>query len=105
MDVLKAILDIEKKAQNVIDTFDSITVEETESIKEELKKLEEDENKDTSLKIEKIKAKNEEYLKTELEKSTALMAEKDKALEKKFSENEKLWISEIIERITGGDVI
>ena len=41
MDMLKAILDIEKKAQNIVDTFDSLTQEENEKTQKQLSELEE----------------------------------------------------------------
>ena len=103
MDILKAILDIEKKVQDISGAYDELKQKETEKTEKILSELEEralKERKEALLKYtEEIKAEFE----CELKESSALLSERIEHLEKFFSENEALWTEEIFERIITGD--
>lgn len=103
MDILKAILDIEKKIQDISGTYDELKQKETEKTKEILSKLEENAQKERDEAILKYKEEIEAELKRGLKENSALLSERIEALEKTFSENEASWTSEIFERIIKGD--
>ena len=103
MDMLKAILDIEKKAQNIVDTFDSLTQEENEKTQNQLSELEEKADEEIKLQTAELEAKCEEELKSELKENAKVMQDKTDAMEKNFSENRERWVKEITHRIIGGD--
>ena len=103
MDMLKAILDIEKKAQKIASTFDLSALEEKQKTEKILEELEEEENLKVNEELSIIKIKNEKELKAELDKNFTLMTERLKAMEKFFEDNEKRWINEITQKITGGN--
>ena len=103
MDMLKAILDIEKKAQNIVDTFDSLTQEENEKTQKQLSELEEKADEEIKLQTAELEARCEEELKSELEENAKVMQDKTGAMEKYFSETRERWVKEITQRIIGGD--
>ena len=104
MDILKAILKIEKKAQEISDGFEEIKAEEnkkTETILKELKTNAEIEYKN---KVTKLSKDITDSLNSELEKNHTDSEKKLCDMEKYFSDNENLWISEITENIIKGDI-
>lgn len=103
MDMLKAILDIEKKAQKIVDTFDLSALEENEKTIAFLKEFEEKEETKAKEEISAFYEKCEKELKEELKANCLLMAEKKEATEKLFYENQRRWTDEIMKKILGGD--
>ena len=105
MDMLKAILDIEKKAQKIASTFDLSALEEKQKTNKALEELKKKEALKISKELSVIRLKNEKELKDALEKNLSLMTEKSEKIQKFFQDNEARWINEITQKITGGDAL
>ena len=103
MDMLKAILDIEKKAQEIAGTYDKNVLEETKKTEKILKELEEAESLKAKEELALALKLHEKYFKTKNEEIINIMKEKSGRLEQIFEEKREIWINEITQKIIGGD--
>lgn len=102
---MKAILDIESKAQGIMNTLGDIRAENEKNTEEELKKLKEKAQAETAAKIAdytaELEAKSAQDM-AELERS---MKERGAALEKTFNDNKSRWVKEITDAIVKDDTL
>ena len=103
MDIMKAILDIESKAQGIINTLDEIQEENDKQIAQELKEIEEQMKVRANSKVEEYKAELDEKTHREIIELEKLMDTRRQTLEKTFNEKYKQWVKEITEAVVKDD--
>ncbi len=102
MDIMKAILDIEEKAQSIMNTTDDIGEEMRKETEKRIAEINEGMKKDAEEKISIHRANAEKKMKSELETLEADFGKKLGALETAFAENKARWVKEITDNVKEG---
>ena len=105
MDIMKAILDIENKAQTIMGEMGRFKVEKDEEIKQQLLKIEDDIKKDADKRIADFKREIEEKQISELEMIERYLDEKSKYLLKVYEDNNEAWAQEIFDSVVRNEDI
>lgn len=103
MDMMKAILDIEKKAQEIENSTCVLMADISRETDKNIQKIAEETKKNADAKIEEFRNKEEAFA---LEVQSAVKAENEKtfsSLEEKFAKDRAAWISGITDEIIKGD--
>ena len=99
MDIIKAILDIEDKAQRIVGTLDEMCSENEKEIEAEIESMTAEMKSHAEFEIEKYKNETEEKKNQETEEIERSMQQKKAALEKTFADNRESWLRDITEAI------
>lgn len=102
MDIMKAILDIEEKAQSIMNTTDDIGEEMRRDTEKRIAEIDAGMKKDADEKISVHRAKAEKKMKSELESLEKDFGKKLDALENAFAENRARWVKEITDNVKEG---
>lgn len=105
MDIMKAILDIESKAQGIINTMSDIKTESEANVQQELKRVEAEMECMAVEKIAKHKAKLDVERKEKLLELENFAQEKKIKLEQIYSEKRSAWVEEIFNAVAKGDSV
>lgn len=103
MDMMKAILDIENKAQEIENSIDSLSGDIRRETDEKIKKLHKKAENEANAEIAKFRADIRADEDHEKEAAESEMKDMLDSLEQKYKENRDKWIKEITEDITKGD--
>mgnify|MGYP003305440092 CR=1 FL=1 len=103
--MLKAILDIEKKAQEIAGAYDKNVLEEKTNTERILKELEETQSLKAKEELDFALKLHEKYFKTKNKEIINIMKEKSGRMEQIFEEKHEIWINEITQKIIGGDTL
>lgn len=102
MDIMKAILDIEEKAQSIMNTTDDIGEEMRRDTEKRIAEIDAGMKKDADEKISVHRANAEKKMKSELESLEKDFGKKLDALENAFAENRARWVKEITDNVKEG---
>ena len=105
MDIMKAILDIEAKAQGIVDRIDDIQKNIDDEIKEEVSAIRMDFCKEAEKKIVECTAETEEKKRAEMLKLEEEAEKKRIELENRFLMLRDEWVGSITNAIVGLDDI
>ncbi len=103
MDIIKAILDIEEKAQKIVGTLDEMKGENEKDIAAETERMSEEMRKSAEEKIEKAKQSADDEKKRIMSDTEAEIRSKREKLEKLFGDNRERWVREITEAVEKDD--
>ena len=96
---MKAILDIEEKAQGIMKTMDDLKLQKTQETEEKLKNLEEQITKEAEKRINQHRERVAEKTKTELSELETFCDNQKTKLKTRYEEKADEWVSEITARI------
>lgn len=99
MDIIKAILDIEEKAQKIVGTLDDIKAESERETEAEIKLMSEDMKARAEAEIEKSRAEAESDLARLTAECDEDMRRRQEVLDKNFEDNRERWIKEITDAV------
>lgn len=99
MDMMKAILDIEARAQEVEDSIDSLKAKIKLETDEKIKQMQSEADAEAEAEIAAAKDKIDKEKQAEIEAVKAEMKLVSDSLEKNFTKNRNRWIEEITQRI------
>ncbi len=105
MDIMKAILDIEGKAQGVMNTLEDIREENDKKLQSEIEKIRDGMKKRADEKIGQHKSELEKRSKSDMTELEKVMNERKKALDDTFESNRGRWVKEITDAIVKDDSI
>ncbi len=105
MDIMKAILDIESKAQGIIDTLSDIKTESEAKVQQEIKRVEAEMEAVAVEQIAKHKAKLDVERKDKLLEIENFGQEKKIRLEQIYSEMRSEWVEQIFNAVAKGDSV
>lgn len=100
MDIMKAILDIESKAQGIMNTLGDIEKNSADELSEKLRLAKEQMEAQNEKKLSEHKANVDKASKREISELDADMEKMRQNLENTFSQNRSRWISSITDEIT-----
>lgn len=95
MDIMQAIMDIEQKAQGIVEAADELKAHQEEILDKEICDLNEKMLTALNSETEKIRREYNSIRDDEMAKTERKYAEKFEALEEKFSRGRSKWISDI----------
>ena len=104
MDIMKAILEIENKAQKVESSVDMSVTQIKAETDEHIKEIQLQSDSKVEKELEKYKVEAKANREKELNEVTLKMGKILESLEEKYAENKSRWIDEITEKITEGDM-
>ena len=99
MDMMKAILDIEARAQKVEDSIDALAAKIKLETDEKIKQIQSEAEADAEAEIAAVKNRLDKEKQAEIEKTKSDMKLVSDELEKKFTQNRDKWIKEITEKV------
>lgn len=103
MDIVKAILEIETKAQEIESSVDELAKKIRRETDGKIAELQKAADSDSDAKIEKIKTKLASEKAASLDAVKGEMESVQNALMQKYSENREKWIEEITAAVIKGD--
>ncbi len=103
MDIMKAILDIENKAQEIENSIESLGADIKKDTDKKILEYTQKAQFEIDIEIEKFREEIKKSENGELESTKAEMKEALAALEEKYRNNREKWIKEITEKVIEGD--
>ncbi|MDO5310845.1 MAG: hypothetical protein Q4E94_02955 [Clostridia bacterium] len=101
MDIMQAIIDIERKAQGIVDSVDELKSRSDEAVKAELAKKEAELTRKIDAKKEQLKSKYDIIRDKEMSGIERKYADKLEALDDKCRKGKKKWTDELVRAVIG----
>lgn len=98
MNVMDVILDIESKAQAIMKESEEICAEQSENRDEEIETFKQEVKRSAEMKIAGFRAEQNAKIDKKIEELGVLYGEKTDALNKKYNENKRKWVDDIVKR-------
>ncbi len=99
MDIMQAILDIEQKAQGIIDSADVLKEEQMAELDAEVERIEKEANEKLTAEIDEYMNKRKAEIRTKAEKTEQDYQKRLSDLEGVCAKKKKTWIDEITKHI------
>ena len=98
MNVMDVILDIESKAQAIMAESEEICAVQSEGREEELEAFKSDIKRSAEMKIASFRNEQNSKIDKKIEELGVLYGKRTDALNKKYNENKKKWVDDIVKR-------